>query len=72
MVNSDYLVTVTTVRNDDSDTDEKNSIGLIEGNVYSVISEVFVNGENLFVVKNPWQNDKSFNGTWKEDSPNWA
>ena len=48
------------------------SVGLATGHAFSLISAVEVEGHRLCKIRNPWGNDKEWNGEWSDDSPLWT
>mmetsp|Transcript_27993 Transcript_27993/g.36165 ORF Transcript_27993/g.36165 Transcript_27993/m.36165 type:complete len:481 (-) Transcript_27993:413-1855(-) len=46
--------------------------GLVERHAYSLLSANEVGGFRLVELRNPWGNDKEWNGDWCDSSPLWA
>eukprot|EP00742_Colponemidia_sp_Colp-10_P020206 GILJ01023526.1.p1 GENE.GILJ01023526.1~~GILJ01023526.1.p1 ORF type:complete len:634 (-),score=59.82 GILJ01023526.1:90-1910(-) len=48
------------------------AVGLCSGHAFSLISVVEVKGHKLCKIRNPWGNDKEWNGDWGDTSPLWS
>jgi len=46
--------------------------GLVEGHAYSVLHAVEVEGQRLLFLRNPWGNDKRWNGRWSDGDQAWV
>jgi len=46
--------------------------GLVEAHAYSVLHAVEVEGHRLLFLRNPWGNDKRWNGRWSDGDDAWA
>lgn len=45
--------------------------GLVEGHAFSLIEVVEVAGHKLLMLRNPWGNDKEWNGAWSDNDKMW-
>ena len=48
------------------------AVGLCTGHAFSLISVVEIEGHRLCKIRNPWGNDKEWNGDWSDDSALWT
>ncbi|KAJ9450068.1 Calpain-type cysteine protease DEK1 [Diplonema papillatum] len=48
------------------------SVGLACGHAYSLISVKEFKGNQLCMIRNPWGNDKEWNGDWSDKSTKWT
>ncbi|CAE8628540.1 unnamed protein product, partial [Polarella glacialis] len=46
--------------------------GLVEAHAYSLLHAVEVEGHRLVFLRNPWGNDKRWNGRWSDGDDAWA
>eukprot|EP00929_Paragymnodinium_shiwhaense_P064387 TRINITY_DN32238_c0_g1_i1.p1 TRINITY_DN32238_c0_g1~~TRINITY_DN32238_c0_g1_i1.p1 ORF type:complete len:847 (+),score=195.51 TRINITY_DN32238_c0_g1_i1:81-2621(+) len=46
--------------------------GLVEGHAYSFLQVVDVAGQRLVFLRNPWGNDKRWNGRWSDGDASWT
>ncbi|KAJ8604795.1 hypothetical protein CTAYLR_001068 [Chrysophaeum taylorii] len=46
--------------------------GLVERHAYSLIAVKHVKGIKLCQLRNPWGNDREWNGAWSDGSPEWT
>jgi len=46
--------------------------GLVEAHAYSLLHAVEVEGNRLLFLRNPWGNDKRWNGRWSDGDDAWA
>eukprot|EP00746_Dinoflagellata_sp_MGD_P133672 gnl/MRDRNA2_/MRDRNA2_67418_c0_seq1.p1 gnl/MRDRNA2_/MRDRNA2_67418_c0~~gnl/MRDRNA2_/MRDRNA2_67418_c0_seq1.p1 ORF type:complete len:269 (+),score=44.49 gnl/MRDRNA2_/MRDRNA2_67418_c0_seq1:134-940(+) len=53
-----------------SDTDKRED-GLVEGHAFSFISAFQQGDIRLVRLRNPWGNDREWNGAWSDGSPEW-
>ena len=51
--------------------EEKTDNGLVKGHCYSLTGIAIVNGTELIRVRNPWGNDREWNGPWSDESEEW-
>jgi len=45
--------------------------GLVEGHAFSLIEVVECEGHKLLMLRNPWGNDKEWNGAWSDNDKKW-
>ena len=51
--------------------EEKTEKGLVKAHAYSVTGVAVVNGTQLIRVRNPWGNEREWNGHWSDESDEW-
>jgi hypothetical protein len=47
-------------------------VGLATGHAYSLLRVKEPQGHQLCMIRNPWGDDKEWNGAWSDDSPLWS
>ena len=69
---ADRLMCVSAPVGDAALQKEYEAVGLATNHSYSLLRVKQVQGHQLLMIRNPWGNDKEWNGAWSDDSTLWT